>query len=98
MLARAPVLTFVVGNQRPKGSPMAKASPQHPDNVSDFGVAIDRSCALDGYTVNFVTITQTHDLAPMLAALPGGNCSCPHWGVVLEGRLIVRYADHEEVV
>jgi len=77
---------------------MAKASSAHPDTVNDFGVAIDRSCSLDGYTVNFVTITQTHDLAPMLAGLPGGKCPCPHWGIVLEGRVIVRYADHEEVV
>src|SRR6476661_6079777 len=77
---------------------MPTASPSNPDNVKDFGVAIDRSSALGEYTVNFCTITQSHDLAPMLAGLPGGNCSCPHWGVVLKGRVIVRYADHEEVI
>lgn len=77
---------------------MPKTSSAAAERVADFGVAIDRSSELDGYTVNFVTITQTHDLAPMLASLPGGNCSCPHWGYVLKGRMIVRYADHEEVV
>ena len=77
---------------------MAKASPAHADNVADFGVAIDRSSSLDGYTVNFVSITQTHDLAPLLAGLPGGKCPCPHWGVVNKGRIIVRYADHEETI
>ena len=66
--------------------------------IKDFGVAVDRSCSLDGYTVNFVTITETHDLAPMLAGLPGGKCPCPHWGTVLKGRIIVRYADHEETL
>lgn len=77
---------------------MPKASSATAEKVKDFGVAIDRSSELDGYTVNFVTITQTHDLAPMLASLPGGKCSCPHWGYVLKGRMIVRYDDHEEVI
>lgn len=77
---------------------MAKASSTSVDKVADYGVAIDRSSELGGYTVNFVTITQTHDLGPMLASLPGGNCPCPHWGYVLKGRIIVRYPDHEEVV
>ena len=77
---------------------MAKASSANADKVADYGVAIDRSSELEGYTVNFVTITKTHDLAPMLASLPGGNCSCPHWGYVLKGRMIVRYPDREETV
>jgi len=77
---------------------MAKASSASVDKVADYGVAIDRSSELGGYTVNFVTITQSHDLGPMLASLPGGNCSCPHWGYVLKGRMIVRYPDREETV
>ena len=77
---------------------MSKASSASADKVADYGVAIDRSSELDGYTVNFVTITQSHDLGPMLASLPGGNCTCPHWGYVLEGRLIVRYPDREEII
>lgn len=77
---------------------MAKASSASADKVADFGVAIDRSSELGGYTVSFVTITQSHDLGPMLASLPGGSCSCPHWGYVFKGRLVVRYADREEVI
>ena len=77
---------------------MSKASSATADKVADFGVAIDRSSELDGYSVNFVTITQSHDLAPMLAGLPTGKCTCPHWGYVLKGRVIVRYDDHEEVL
>jgi hypothetical protein len=75
-----------------------KVSKQSATTVKNFGVAEDRSADVDGYTINFVSILQTHDLAPMLKALPGGNCSCPHWGYVLKGRVIVRYADHEEVL
>jgi mannose-6-phosphate isomerase-like protein (cupin superfamily) len=77
---------------------MPKISKQTASVVEDFGVAEDRHDDIDGYTVNFVTIRQSHDLAPMLASLPGGKCSCPHWGYVLKGRLTIRYADHEEIV
>ena len=76
---------------------MPKASKESITEVKDFGVAEDRTGYLDGYTVNFVSIRQDHDLAPMLSELPGGRCPCPHWGYVLKGRIIVRYADHEEV-
>jgi hypothetical protein len=77
---------------------MPKVSKTSAANVKDFGVAEDRSSDVDGYTINFVSIRQTHDLAPMLKSLPAGNCSCPHWGYVLKGRIIVRYDDHEEVL
>jgi hypothetical protein len=77
---------------------MPKISKESAINVADFGVAEDRSSDLDGYTINFVSIRQSHDLAPMLASLPGGKCSCPHWGYLFKGRMIVRYGDHEEVI
>ena len=76
---------------------MPKASKESVTEVKDFGVAEDRTGYLDGHTVNFVSIRQDHDLAPMLSGLPGGRCPCPHWGYVLTGRMIVRYADREEV-
>ena len=76
---------------------MPSTSASTATRVADYGVAEDRSAELDGYAVNFVTIKQTHDLAPMLKALPGGNCSCPHWGYVFKGRLTIRYDGHEEV-
>lgn len=69
---------------------MPKVSEQAATKVAEFGVAEDRSADLDGYTVSFVSIRQSHDLAPMLKSLPGGSCPCPHWGYVLKGRLIVR--------
>ena len=77
---------------------MAKTSKQSTPVTMDFEVAEDRSCELNDFTVNFVTIRQDHDLAPMLAVLPGGLCQCPHWGIVSKGRLTVRYADHEEII
>ncbi len=77
---------------------MPKASKETAE-VHDFGAAVDHTAHLDGgYTVNFVTINQTHNLAPILANLPSGNCPCPHWGYVVKGRVIMRYDDHEEIV
>jgi len=77
---------------------MATVSIDTADKVEDFGAAEDRSSTVEGYTINFVSIRETMDLAPMLAALPGGHCSCPHWGYMLKGRMVVRYGDREETV
>jgi hypothetical protein len=77
---------------------MSKTSRSHAANIKDLGVVEDLSSDLDGYTASFVTIRESHDLGPLLAGLPGGNCPCPHWGYVFRGRLTVRYGDHEETI
>jgi hypothetical protein len=77
---------------------MARVSKADAEKVVEFPVAIDRSSELGGYTANFVSIIETHDLAPMLKVLPGEHCSCPHWGYVLAGRLTVTYGDRTEVI
>jgi mannose-6-phosphate isomerase-like protein (cupin superfamily) len=61
----------------------------------DFGLAVQGTGHLDGYTVQFVTIRETHSLKDMLAGLPGSHCRCPHWGYMLSGRMTVDY-DHEQ--
>jgi mannose-6-phosphate isomerase-like protein (cupin superfamily) len=76
---------------------MPKVSRESAANVADMGAAEDRGAELDGYAVNFVTIRQDADLAPMLKGLAGDSCQCPHWGYVFSGALTWRYADHEEV-
>jgi hypothetical protein len=76
---------------------MPKVSRESAANVADMGAAEDRGAELDGYAVNFVTIRQDADLAPMLKGLPSDRCQCPHWGYVFSGALTWRYADHEEV-
>jgi hypothetical protein len=43
---------------------MPKTSKQTAPLVDGFGVGEDRHEDLDGYTVSFGTIRQTHDLAP----------------------------------
>jgi len=77
---------------------MPKLSKDTAPDVGDFGAAIDHGGQLDDYTVDFVTIRESHSLAALLKGLPGDSCQCPHWGYVTAGSLAVRYADHEEVI
>ncbi len=76
---------------------MPRVSRESAASVQDFGVAEDRSEDIGGYTVNFVSIRQESDLAPMLKGLPDDRCQCPHWGYVFSGRLTFTYGDREEV-
>jgi mannose-6-phosphate isomerase-like protein (cupin superfamily) len=77
---------------------MPKVSRESASDVQDFGAAEDRTEELDGFTTQFVSIRQTHDLTQMLSGLPGGHCRCPHWGYLVTGRLTVHYDDHDEVI
>jgi len=38
------------------------------------------------------TIAGGMDATELFAALPGGRCSCPHWGYVVKGRARIKYA------
>jgi hypothetical protein len=77
---------------------MSKVSRETASKVNDMGVAEDRTEEFDGYTVNFVSIRQDADLAPMLKGLPDDRCQCPHWGYVFKGQMTVSYAEHEDVI
>ena len=70
---------------------------------ADAAVSLDepeiegRYAELGEYTVAFETHKADMDPAPLFRGLPDDRCQCPHWGVVLAGRIIFRYADHDEV-
>ena len=51
-----------------------------------------------GYTVGFETYTADADLSDLFKGLPDDRCQCPHWGVVLKGKLKYRGPDGEMVV
>jgi hypothetical protein len=69
------------------------------EEVADYGPVHDRTTRFDGgYTVNWTTFREDVDMTPILAGLPGGRCSCPHFGQLLSGRVVVRYEDHEDVI
>ena len=36
------------------------------------------------------------DIAPLLRGLPGGHCDAPHWGYMLDGVVVVTFADGTE--
>ena len=53
---------------------------------------------LGDYTVGFETYTADADLAALFKGLPDDRCQCPHWGVVLKGKLKYTTADGETVI
>ena len=55
-----------------------------------------RYAELGDYTVAFETHKQNMDPGPLFAGLPDDRCQCPHWGVVISGKIVFRYADHDE--
>lgn len=55
-----------------------------------------RYVELDGYTVGFETFKQDFDPAPLFRGLPDDRCQSAHWGYVLSGKLVFKYADHDE--
>lgn len=64
--------------------------------VADMGDAYKfRSVEWGDMSVSFDTFPPG-DLAPLLEGLPDDLCQCPHWGFLFKGRVVVRYADHEE--
>ena len=76
---------------------MPKVSKDSATHVDQHGPVEDRHEDIDGYTVNFVSIREEMDLAPMLKGLPDDRCQCPHWGYVFKGTLTWSFGDHVEV-
>ena len=73
-------------------------------STRDFPVAIDIDQVRGQYAewgnmqAGFETFKTELDMTPLLKGLPGDRCQCPHWGYVLKGRMVIRYAGREEVV
>lgn len=57
-----------------------------------------RYTEVDEYTIGFETYTADADLKDLLRGLPDDRCQCPHWGYVIEGKLVYHYADGDDVV
>ena len=64
--------------------------------VLDEAEITSRHAELDGYTVVFEAYHADVDPAELFRGLPDDRCQCPHWGYVVSGRLIIRFADREE--
>ena len=61
---------------------MPKVSRESAAHVDDFGAALDRHEDIEGYTINFLTIRQDADLAPMLKGLPGDSTAGARTGAM----------------
>jgi hypothetical protein len=57
-----------------------------------------RAVELGEHTVVFETYRADVDPAPLFRGLPDDRCQCPHWGLVLSGRLTIHYAGHDETL
>lgn len=46
----------------------------------------------------YLTIPAGTDFCDMLKGLPNDHCQCPHWGYLIEGRIVVTYEDGAEEI
>ncbi|MGZ4619192.1 MAG: cupin domain-containing protein [Frankiaceae bacterium] len=76
---------------------MPRTSKAEAPVVFDEPVIQSRAAELDGYTVVFESYSADVDPAPFFRGLPEDRCQCPHWGMVVSGRIVFRYPDHDEV-
>jgi hypothetical protein len=60
-----------------------------PVKIKDDNVEV-RLREVGDMTVSFIRLAEGTDLSPALVGLPGDLCPCPHWGYMLEGRLLMR--------
>jgi len=58
---------------------------------------LDRYEELEGYRIGFTLFREDVDGTPLMKGLPDDRCQSPHWGYVITGRVVFRYADREEV-
>ncbi len=71
-------------------------------STADAPVALDlpiieiRSAELGDQTVTFERHKADNDPAPLFVGLPDDRCQCPHHGYVKTGKIVFRYADHDE--
>jgi hypothetical protein len=66
--------------------------------AADVPIAIEndavevRVAEVGEMSVSFIRLAAGTDLGPALAGLEDDRCQCPHWGYMLEGRLLMRGA------
>jgi hypothetical protein len=80
-----------------KEADMPKASRESASRKEDMGVMAGAYEELGGYTVGFETFREDADATPLFRGLPDDRCQSPHWGYVISGRIVFKFADREEV-
>jgi hypothetical protein len=64
----------------------------------EVGTAYSRDVQWAEMNVAFEGFPAGMDTRPLFRGLPGDRCQCPHWGMLLKGRIKILYADREEVI
>ena len=62
---------------------VSKQSAQH----DDHGPVESWHAEVADQAIEFVLFKEDIDSTPLLRGLPGDECTCPHWGYVLSGRV-----------
>jgi len=52
--------------------------------------------AAEPMAAEYFSLAAGADIAPLLEGLPGDHCDAPHWGYLLQGVVVVSYADGSE--
>src|SRR5690348_13008612 len=65
--------------------------------TDDYGVVEDRHEDVEDTTIQFVTIREDVDAAPLMGGLPDDRGNCPNWGYVVKGTLTFDLGDRQEV-
>lgn len=69
---------------------VSKSTASHHEEIPGFEGHYEN---LDGYMVGFEAYTVDQDAAELFRGLPDDACQCPHWGVVLRGKVSFRFTD-----
>jgi hypothetical protein len=64
----------------------------------EVGAAYSRDVQWGEMNVAFEGFPTGMDTRPLFEGLPGNRCQCPHWGMLLKGRIRILYADREEII
>lgn len=75
---------------------MAKVSKQNAQH-DDYGPVESWHEEIDDHAIEFVTFKVDIDSTPLLKGLPNDECTCPHWGYVLNGRVTFTVDGQDEV-
>jgi hypothetical protein len=73
-------------------------------SVKDLAVSFEseavttRDVTWGNFHVTHATYKRKFDITPLLNGLPGNKCPYPHWGILLQGRMVVDMANGKEIV
>lgn len=76
-----------MGKAQKENTPVSIDTPVYAARIVELG---------DNFTVAFETIREDRDTTPIFKGLPDDRCSCPHWGLVVSGRMTLSYREYDE--